>query len=644
VSLCAFSRFSWSFHSHSNRYDHAKNVEYFKRHIEETRKIAGGRPIWITEFHARGTDDEVKAFFDQVLPWMDASNDIHRYAYFMASPGSLVNPEGTDMSELGVYYNMKKTGNDNSASQPMPSDASNSAEPSANPSKRASEAASEKMDEPVCRRCRNGKCETFRCPKPPTLASVQDELESMGCRFVLWGWICDTTIDATIDASAVTPATKHELESSGCRFVLWGWICDKHLTSDERPSLDISAISEPSQHELEIQGCRFVLWGWICDKQLAISTSYTSRTTQDELEANGCRYVPWGWICDKLSKRELSPRAVQFEDRQDVSTPTSSDIEASGCRFTLWGWICDKQNKREESDILTLGPDAVKEVQEEKKCMCCSNPMRSLKCHKCTCGGKGARPIKAQPPAPVAKPEAPASVAKREESDILALGPDAVKEVQEEKKCMCCSNPMRSLKCHKCTCGGKGARPMKGELDAPSVKREEDVKATVPAPDSVPETEANEMTATKRKCCFFDWCWSCGAAEKRDEPATGNTSDCRLTPYGWVCDPGVPPAKRDEPAAGASMSKQSCWDTPTGVVCENCRFTLYGWVCDKDIPYEPPAKRDDAASLTLDDFKEGKPVPADQLPAAKELAARYKRCLCCNTGTCYYCKCGSSKD
>ncbi|KAF1830951.1 hypothetical protein BDW02DRAFT_601217 [Decorospora gaudefroyi] len=87
-------------------YDRASNVDYFKAHINEARKIAGGRPIWITEFRAAGSDEEVVRFLDEVMPWMDASSDIHRYAYFMARPGAgmLVNGQGNGLSVIGREF------------------------------------------------------------------------------------------------------------------------------------------------------------------------------------------------------------------------------------------------------------------------------------------------------------------------------------------------------------------------------------------------------------------------------------------------------------------------------------------------------------------------------------------------------------
>ncbi|KAH8707066.1 glycosyl hydrolase catalytic core-domain-containing protein [Phaeosphaeriaceae sp. PMI808] len=90
-------------------YDSAKNFAYFKQHIEETRKVAQGRPIWITEFKASGSDEEAMRFMDEALPWLDGTSDIHRYAYFMASSKLLVNSDGTHMSDLGKHYSLMTT-------------------------------------------------------------------------------------------------------------------------------------------------------------------------------------------------------------------------------------------------------------------------------------------------------------------------------------------------------------------------------------------------------------------------------------------------------------------------------------------------------------------------------------------------------
>jgi hypothetical protein len=87
-----------------NRYDSARNPSYFKSHINAARDLAQGRPIWITEFYPEGTDEEIKAFLADVIPWMDASGDIHRYAMFMAREGLLLDSTGSGLNEVGKAY------------------------------------------------------------------------------------------------------------------------------------------------------------------------------------------------------------------------------------------------------------------------------------------------------------------------------------------------------------------------------------------------------------------------------------------------------------------------------------------------------------------------------------------------------------
>ncbi|KAH7402819.1 hypothetical protein BKA66DRAFT_404949 [Pyrenochaeta sp. MPI-SDFR-AT-0127] len=88
-------------------YGRADNIANFKKHIENARAVAQGRPIWITEFKPAGTDEEIKRFLDEILPWMDNTGDIHRYAYFMArpGPGMLINDPQNDVSDIGQFYN-----------------------------------------------------------------------------------------------------------------------------------------------------------------------------------------------------------------------------------------------------------------------------------------------------------------------------------------------------------------------------------------------------------------------------------------------------------------------------------------------------------------------------------------------------------
>lgn len=92
------------------RYDsNPNNAGYFKQHVNAARKIAGGRPVWITEFKPAGTNEEIKGFLDEVLPWLDASKDVHRYAYFMATTGDgmLINDTQNGLSEVGRLYHFR---------------------------------------------------------------------------------------------------------------------------------------------------------------------------------------------------------------------------------------------------------------------------------------------------------------------------------------------------------------------------------------------------------------------------------------------------------------------------------------------------------------------------------------------------------
>jgi hypothetical protein len=94
-------------HWYSNKW---AGANYFKSHVQAAHAMSGGRPIWITEFgldYSDGTytDAELQAFLREVIPWLDAQDYVHRYAYFMDAPGMLINSAGTSMSETGILYN-----------------------------------------------------------------------------------------------------------------------------------------------------------------------------------------------------------------------------------------------------------------------------------------------------------------------------------------------------------------------------------------------------------------------------------------------------------------------------------------------------------------------------------------------------------
>ena len=86
-------------------YDSADNVAYFKNYVSDVIKLAqekGVQKVWLTEFAAAGSDEQVAKFLAEVLPWMDSNDAIERYAYFMCSDGKLVN--GNSLSAVGKAY------------------------------------------------------------------------------------------------------------------------------------------------------------------------------------------------------------------------------------------------------------------------------------------------------------------------------------------------------------------------------------------------------------------------------------------------------------------------------------------------------------------------------------------------------------
>ena len=73
-----------------------------KQHIKDTQAMAGGRPIWLTEFQPKGSTEQQADFMGKILPYLDdKSNGVERYAYFQVD-GVLTS--GNALSELGSKY------------------------------------------------------------------------------------------------------------------------------------------------------------------------------------------------------------------------------------------------------------------------------------------------------------------------------------------------------------------------------------------------------------------------------------------------------------------------------------------------------------------------------------------------------------
>lgn len=84
-------------------YDSYQNVEYFKTHVQNATDVAGGKPVFVSEFGCNdGGDEEVSGFLEEVLPWMHEQEFVVGYSYFMAREGVMVS--GDEPNAVGQTY------------------------------------------------------------------------------------------------------------------------------------------------------------------------------------------------------------------------------------------------------------------------------------------------------------------------------------------------------------------------------------------------------------------------------------------------------------------------------------------------------------------------------------------------------------
>lgn len=82
------------------------DVSGFKKHVREAYRVAGKRPLWITEIGPEGgSKEETLAFLKKVVRWMDGEVKVERYAWFMDKVEILISDDGKSLSELGRLYN-----------------------------------------------------------------------------------------------------------------------------------------------------------------------------------------------------------------------------------------------------------------------------------------------------------------------------------------------------------------------------------------------------------------------------------------------------------------------------------------------------------------------------------------------------------
>ncbi|KAL7910522.1 glycosyl hydrolase catalytic core domain-containing protein [Trichoderma velutinum] len=87
----------------------------FENWVNSICSLAGGRPVWITEFQGNGTLEQQAAFLQSALPFLDNNPCVYRYAYFgTANNGKdLLQNGGPALSCLGTQYAFSPYGSGN---------------------------------------------------------------------------------------------------------------------------------------------------------------------------------------------------------------------------------------------------------------------------------------------------------------------------------------------------------------------------------------------------------------------------------------------------------------------------------------------------------------------------------------------------
>lgn len=100
---CHFDYAAIHYYQACNPEDGQSGAEWFKGNVTDAYNTLQ-LPIWITEFHCYGSEDEEIGFLNAVLPWLDAQNYIERYSYFGTFPEFLINAAGDALSAVGLAY------------------------------------------------------------------------------------------------------------------------------------------------------------------------------------------------------------------------------------------------------------------------------------------------------------------------------------------------------------------------------------------------------------------------------------------------------------------------------------------------------------------------------------------------------------
>ncbi|CEI63947.1 hypothetical protein FVEN_g9240 [Fusarium venenatum] len=84
-------------------YSEVEYGETLFEHLEKSHEICGGKPIWLTEFAPKGSDEAIASWLEEAIPRLEALDYLDAYSYFKVETGMLMTSE-TEMSKYGSVY------------------------------------------------------------------------------------------------------------------------------------------------------------------------------------------------------------------------------------------------------------------------------------------------------------------------------------------------------------------------------------------------------------------------------------------------------------------------------------------------------------------------------------------------------------
>jgi len=84
-------------------YSEVEYGETLFEHLEKSHEICGGKPIWLTEFAPKGSDEAIASWLEEAIPRLEALDYLDAYSYFKVETGMLMTTE-TEMSKYGSVY------------------------------------------------------------------------------------------------------------------------------------------------------------------------------------------------------------------------------------------------------------------------------------------------------------------------------------------------------------------------------------------------------------------------------------------------------------------------------------------------------------------------------------------------------------